>query len=489
MRTTVENKRLTDAEFFEERKEVLSLWRTGEEVEDLDAAVNYVKSLPNSKIMARQIDRATKEGRPLIIPRSGLPTVDLQIERDLILQGVGADGIGVPADGHSQFGEYQVIERLRQERKNGPPEELLNGFPMVNIGVKEMRRYTEAIRVPNRSNNGQVEPRLLAEESIAAGFTEQLYGALSGNVCYHKDFPLQTTLRRYQYVDRLVDYYAARGVDIVRFVHGHHTVMEIPCLDTTQCIVEGLLFLAQQHDDTRPRYLVLDLVLQGDLIQDVAVCRAIPEIAQEYFQKSGYTNVVVNTEACQWSGAFPEDEGRALAINAWQTAAATWGKAPIVVVKSSVESWRIANAKGNAMGVSAAVQTRELASRSPFPYEGTKEMALETEMFKKEVRCLVDRILELDGDVAVAILKACEAGIFDAPFLPTKHLKGRVQAARDARGAVRIMDPGDLPLTREILDFHREKLAERASGRKALSYRDVLDDISYFVKDLRRREA
>ncbi len=489
MRTTVENKRLTDQEFFDERNEVLSLWKTGRDVEDLDTAVAYVRNLPDSKIMARQIDRAVREGKPLVIPRSGLPTVDLQIERDQILQEVGADAIGVPCDAHSQIGEYQVIERLLEERKDGPAEELLNGFPMVNIGVKEMRRYTEALRIPNRSNNGQVEPRLLAEESIAAGFTEQLYGALSGNVCYHKDFPLQTTLRRYQYVDRLVDYYAARGADIVRFVHGHHTVMEIPCLDTAQCIVEGLLYLAQQGNDNRPRYLLLDLVLQGDLIQDVAVCRAIPEIAKEYFGKFGYTNVVVNTEACQWSGAFPEDEGRALAINAWQTAAATWGKAPIVVIKSSVESWRIANANGNAMGVSAAVQTRELAHRLPFPYERTKEMAIETEMFKKEVRCLVDRILKLDGDVAVAILKACEAGVFDAPFLPTKHLKGRVQAARDARGAVRILEPGDLPLTKEILEFHREKLAERAGGRKTLNYRDVLEDVSYFVKDLRRKEA
>lgn len=358
---------------------------------------------------------------------------------------------------------------------------------MVNIGVKGMRRYTEALRIPVRNNNGLVEPRLLAEESVAAGFTELLYGALSGNVCYHKDFPLETTLRRYQYIDRLVDYYASRGVDILRMLHGHHTVMEVPCLETVQCVIEGLLYFAQQGKDKRPRYLCFDLVLQGDLIQDVAVCRAIPEIAREYFKKFGYTNVVVNTESCQWSGAFPEDEGRALAVNAWQTAAATWGKAAIVVVKSSEEGWRIPRAKANAMGVSAAVQIRELASRLPFPYEGTKEMAIETEMFKKEVRCIVDRILGLDKDVAVAILKACESGIFDAPFLPTKYLQGRVQAARDTRGAVRILDPGDLPLTKEILEFHREKLAERVKGRKkALDYRDVLEDVSYFVKDLRR---
>lgn len=486
MRRTAENRRLTDEEFFEERKEVLSLWKTGREVEDLDEGVAYCKKLPETKNVPRQIDRAMKEGKPLVIPRSGLPTVELQIERDLILQEAGADVIGVPCDAHSQIGQYNITEDLLEKRKDGPPEELLDGFPMINIGVKGMRRYTESLRIPSRSNNGMLEPRLIAEEAFAAGFTEQLYGALSGNVCYHKDFPLETTLRRYQYVDRLVDYYVSRGADIVRFVHGHHTVMEIPSLDTAQCIIEGLFFLAQQGKDGRPRYLNLDLVLQGDLIQDVAVCRSIPDIAQYYFKKFGYNNVVVNTEACQWTGAFPEDEGRAIAINAWQTAAATWGKAAIVVVKSSEEAWRIPRAKANAMGVSAAVQIRELAKRIPFPWEGTEEMAVEVDMFKKEVKCVVDRILEQNKDVAAGILQACKLGVFDAPFLPTKYLNGRVLAARDARGAVRILDPGNLPLTGEILDFHRKKLAERTGGHKTLNYRDVMEDISYYVKDLRR---
>ena len=486
MRTTVENRRLTDKEFVEERKKVLSLWKTGREAEDLDEAVAYSKRLPESKNVCRQIDRAMRECKPLVIPRSGLSTVDLQIERDLILQESGADVIGVPCDAHSQIGQYQITERLLEERKGGPAEELLDGFPMVNIGVKGMRRYTESLRVPSRSNNGMLEPRLLAEEAFASGFTEQLYGALSGNVCYHKDFPLEITLRRYQYVDRLIDYYVSRGADIVRFPHGHHTVMAIPSLDTAQCIIEGLLFLAQQGNDGRPRYLNLDLVLQGDLIQDVAVCRAIPEVAQDYFKKFGYDHVIVNTEACQWTGAFPEDEGRAIAINAWQTAAATWGKAAIVVVKSSEEAWRVPSARANAMGVSAAVQIREMAKRIPFPWEETEEMVVEADMFKREVKCIVDCILEQNKDIAIGMLQACKIGVFDAPFLPTKHLKGRVLAARDARGAVRILDPGNLPLNKEILSFHQEKLAQRTGGYKTLNYRDVLEDIFYYVKDPRR---
>ena len=74
MRTIIANRRLSDEEFFAERKQVLSRWKTGKEIEDLDEAVAYCKKLPDSKIAARQVDRAMKAGKPLISPRSGAPS-------------------------------------------------------------------------------------------------------------------------------------------------------------------------------------------------------------------------------------------------------------------------------------------------------------------------------------------------------------------------------------------------------------------------------
>ena len=54
---------------------------------------------------------------------------------------------------------------------------------------------------------------------------------------------------------------------------------------------------------------------------------------------------------------------------------------------------------------------------------------------------------------------------------------------RDNEGAVRYMDHGNLPFTQEIVEFHKQKLAERerAQGRK-IDYKNVVDDLLSFSK-------
>jgi methylaspartate mutase epsilon subunit len=53
-----------------------------------------------------------------------------------------------------------------------------------------------------------------------------------------------------------------------------------------------------------------------------------------------------------------------------------------------------------------------------------------------------------------------------------------VLAARDNEGAMRYLDTGNLPFSKEIIEFHQQKLAERAKaqGRK-IDYENVIDDL------------
>jgi methylaspartate mutase epsilon subunit len=49
---------------------------------------------------------------------------------------------------------------------------------------------------------------------------------------------------------------------------------------------------------------------------------------------------------------------------------------------------------------------------------------------------------------------------------------------RDAQGTVRWLDTGNLPFTREILDFHREKLAERSKKEgKEIGYNELVKEL------------
>jgi methylaspartate mutase epsilon subunit len=49
---------------------------------------------------------------------------------------------------------------------------------------------------------------------------------------------------------------------------------------------------------------------------------------------------------------------------------------------------------------------------------------------------------------------------------------------RDNEGAVRYLDHGNIPFAREIVEFHRERIAERekVQGRK-VDYKTVINDI------------
>lgn len=101
---------------------------------------------------------------------------------------------------------------------------------------------------------------------------------------------------------------------------------------------------------------------------------------------------------------------------------------------------------------------------------------------KKETRAIVDRTIELgEGDVALGTLKAVEQGVIDVPFSPWIGFKGLVVPVRDSTGAVRYLDHGNLPFDKEILEYNREKIAEREKrqNRKA--------DLEMIIMDMTER--
>ena len=49
---------------------------------------------------------------------------------------------------------------------------------------------------------------------------------------------------------------------------------------------------------------------------------------------------------------------------------------------------------------------------------------------------------------------------------------------RDAQGALRFFDHGNLPFSKDIVDFHKEKIKERARKQdREISYETVIKDL------------
>ncbi|MDR3170930.1 MAG: methylaspartate mutase subunit E, partial [Treponema sp.] len=64
----LENKRISDDEFYKIRKEVLQQWPTGKDV-NLEDGFAYHKSLPEHKIFSKKLLSAKAAGTTLIQPR------------------------------------------------------------------------------------------------------------------------------------------------------------------------------------------------------------------------------------------------------------------------------------------------------------------------------------------------------------------------------------------------------------------------------------
>jgi methylaspartate mutase epsilon subunit len=100
-------------------------------------------------------------------------------------------------------------------------------------------------------------------------------------------------------------------------------------------------------------------------------------------------------------------------------------------------------------------------------------------MIELEVRALLEKCLEAgDGDIAVGLCKGVEYGWIDTMLTPWKYNHGKVTVMRDAERAVRYLDPGNIPLPREVIDYHRAKIAEREAKE------GVPANLETVVKDL-----
>ena len=470
----VKNKKLTLEEFLAERKQVLATWKTGNDPElDFDKAVEYLKAIPESKNFAIKLQKAKEEGsRTLVQPRAGVPLIEDHIVLLNFLQDAGADFLPSTIDSYTRQNRYNEVEYGIKETIHNQ-RNMLNGFPAVNHGVLGCRQVLESVNVPLQARHGTPDSRLLAEIIHAAGFTSNEGGAISYNIPYAKSVSLEDTIKYWQYCDRLVGLYEEKGIHLNREPFGPLTgTLVPPSISHTVGIIEALLAAEQGVKNITVGY-----GMGGNVTQDVAAIRTLQKLTDEYLVKFGYNDVIVTTVFHQWMGGFPMDESEAMGLIAMSSTVAALSKATKMITKTPHESIGIPTKEANAQGIKASkLITQMLAEQS---YPDSPALAQEMAQIEKEVKCLMDIVLELgDGDVAVGTVKAFEQGLLDIPFAPSRYNAGLIIPARDKDGCIRVLEFGKLGFNDEIKEFHKNKIKERAAleGRP-VSFQLAIDDI------------
>ncbi|MBI4332006.1 MAG: hypothetical protein HY673_12060 [Chloroflexi bacterium] len=455
------NRKWSDEEFLERRKDVLAMWPTGSEI-DLDEAVEYVKSLPDNRNWVKTIASARQEGRILIEGLVGHPTVEETIEHMKFVEQAGVDLHTLIGDTYSRRSMFaQAQKALEGSVKQGRP--LLNGCPIVVHGLRKSRQICESSSVPvlyvNVSGEG---PRLLGEMAAASGF-QIAAGALQALLKHSKNYPIDKKLLDDQYDSRLAAYYTERGAPVHVKAAAHLAGWEPHGMRIAIGILQALFIVEQGV-----KHISIPLGQVLHLIQDVAGIRVLRELTGEYMHRFGYHDVSLSICSYPYQGEWSRDPDRAAGISAWAAIIGIMGDPDWIVVKSIEEGVSAPTKEGAATSIKIARQLLTALGKQRLPE--SEELKTEVAMLRLEAKAIVDRVIELgEGDLALGQIRAVKEGVIDIPFQPYVHLADKVLTVRDRTGAVRYLEYGNVPLPREVIDYHREMVAarERDDGRKA----------------------
>ncbi|MCA1635268.1 MAG: hypothetical protein LC802_16650 [Acidobacteria bacterium] len=417
------------------RAEVLEGWKTGHRARDLAENAEFLGRQPSFPKLQAEVGAG---GLPILIqPRSGVPLLREQIRLFKAFKSVGVPVLSFQVDSLTRNNNYAGAEEaIRESRATGVAS--LNGFPVVNHGVPGVRRVITQVGTPLQTRHSTRDPRLLAEISYAGGVTSFEGGAICYNLPYYKDYPVDESIRAWQYVDRLTGlYHELFGIKLDREFFGTLTATLIP-----------------------PSIAIAVDILEAIL----AVRQGVKCVSLGYAEQ----------------GNRPESQQNAERLIHQSAASAALSGATRVIIKTAAEAIKIPTMEDNVHAIGLVMRgTSEAAGLRLDEALVAEECAV----IEREVQAILDSvILAGRGSVTEGIVKAFRLGHLDIPFSPSRHNRGEVVTARDTEGAVRFLRTGQLQFDRGLLDFHREKMSERrrAEGLRSerqnylLVERDVL---------------
>ncbi|MFA5307978.1 MAG: hypothetical protein WC370_00645 [Dehalococcoidales bacterium] len=464
----VVNQRIDDEILMKKRREELDRWPTGREV-DFEEAVAFQKSLPDSKVWWKVMVKLREEGRMSVFPRAGTPILEKMIELCQGLRDSGVVLIPVTTDSYTRHGQYEKVQGILDEC-NRTGQALLNGYPIINQGVKNTRKLVESV-------DAAFSPRGAGGEiAIASGLTT-LEGGLEFITwaSYSKKMTIRELVEKWQNSTRLAGWYADRGVILCTDLHGWLPGAPVPLSVNIVCLIIQALTAAEQGQKA-----VYPLVhCMGNMAQDMAWIKLAPRLIREYLDKFGYKDCMITGCCPAQTPLFPvaQDMGGAFAYLNYIAMVGALSKSNATDLRSIDEGAGVPTKDTNAVSYRSARWIFDVIREQKIDIN-IKDVETEMRLTEMEVKAIFYKILDLgDGDVVDGTIKAVEAGVLDSPWCPNITVKDKVLGVRDAHGACRYLEFGNLPIPKPARDFHRQKIAEREKieGKKADYHTAVRD--------------
>ena len=468
------NATMDDELFFAQRAAVFAD-QLGEQPYDLDEAFAWSRENARRGTISSVLQHAKATGTTAVVPRAGVASWEGQRDLMAALDAAGAGFLPITVDSLTR--DLQFHEARRRLAAGTP----LNGYPIEAHGIEATRRLISQFSKPVIIRANAVDLRIAAEAGLAGGGTAFVSGPLYATLEYSKKPTLAEGIRNWQYIFRLLGKYTEAGVPMAEDAVGFSQsgTCSVPSLQHVGVVIEALIMAGQGI-----KHVMLYSMLQGNLAQDVASCRAVEILAREYLDRLGFTDVQTYVASSDWNGAFPTRHPDAYGLISANVIAAAIAGVPLNYVKTIDEGIGVPTAQSNADSIRVSRWLFHLIGRQREAWRSTPEVEFELNLNLLEARAMLDAILDLgDGDPTVGVDRGLTLGVVDIPFSPNLHVKGNVLPVRDAAGAVRFLDYGQLPIPAEARKMEAERLALRSPDVTALGYQDVVADLRFLELD------
>jgi len=451
--------------FLAQRKAVLDLWPTGQELHgeaSIAAAIEYHKQQPWWKYASLRNERALEEGRIQIVPQVGHALVDHTTAHMRCSEDLKPDRWYVLTDTYTRKSQYaKAQDAVDRSVRDG--FSYLNGYPMAAHGVAGARAVNECTRAAVGTDNNDEDARLPWEIALAGGWSWGTIKSVEELIQHSRDYPVDRNIHNQQYIDRLAAHFTEQGVPILRRASANLPGWDSLGFKVAVSLLEVLLSAAQGV-----KYIDLSLGIGMNLVQDAAAIQALRRLSRRYLERMGLNDVKLYSWTYFYLGDWPLQRGQMVGQLAWNAAVSALGGCCGMFIKSPDEASTTPTGEGFREAMEICGQVVRLVADQRLP-EGD-DLRLERDMIELEVCAIVDKVFEMgDGDAAIGVCRAFETGVIDTMFSPYRFLKGKVKVVRDAKGALRYLDPGLVPLPPEVREYHRAAIAKREEkeGTKA----------------------
>ncbi len=443
--------------FLAERRKVLDLWPTGGPLKSataIEEAIAYHKGQPWYKYAALRNERALEEDRIQITPQVGHALVEQTVDHITHSEDMRPDRWYILTDTYTRKSEYAKAQDAVQ-RSIRDKFSYLNGYPVVAHGVEGARALNECTKAAIGTDNNDEDARLPWEIALAGGWSWGTIKSIEELIQHSRDYPVDLNIFNQQYIDRLAAHFTEAGVPILRRASANLPGWDTLGFKVTVSLLETLLSAAQGV-----KWIDLSLGIGMNLVQDVAAIRLLKRLAREYLDAMGKQDVKLFSWTYFFLGDWPLDRGAMCGQLSWNAAVSALAGCNGMFIKSPDESATTPTKEGFRQAIQICGQVARLVAGQRLP--DSPELKLEMEMMEREVRAVLNKVLELgDGDVAVGGAKGILTGVLDTMFSPYKYLHGKVKIVRDRQGALRYLEHGDVPLPADVIEYHRSRVKQR----------------------------